>query len=363
MPELQSSEVKIMSSHEFRSLPLSRRRLLKNSALAAGVLALPLAPAVSRAASLKPVSMTLDWLFEGSNLGFLVAHEKGFYRDAGLDVTVSAGKGSGNTTQLVANKATQIGFADGYAASHGISKGMKIKTLASIYRRAPAAVMVLSTSPIKTPKDLEGRTIAMTAGSGVFQQWPAFIKGAKLDESKIHVVNIDPSSLGPALISGKVDAIGGYVASYVPSIEIRGKKEARILWFSDYGVNVVSNGIIVHLDTLKSDPDILRAFVPASIKGFLYGRQHIDEAVATVKKYSPTIDPAIIQREFEVSWKTWVTPNTRGKPLGWENDANWEATIQVLKQYGGVTVPLTPSQLYTDEFVPTGAEYVPPQEA
>jgi NitT/TauT family transport system substrate-binding protein len=353
-----------MSTQAFQRVPMSRRRFLKKSALAAGALTLPLAPFRTRAAaSLKPVTMTLDWLFEGSNLGFVMAHEKGFYRDAGLDVAISSGKGSGNTAQLVANKASQIGFADGYAASDGISKGMKIKTVGSIFRRAPAAVMTLSDSPIKTPKDLEGRTIAMTAGSAVFQQWPAFVKGAGIDVSKVHIVNIDPSALGPALISGKVDAIGGYVASYVPSIELRGKKQARILWFADYGVTVVSNGIIVHDDLIKNDPELVRGFVPASIKGFLYGRQHIDEAVAAVRKYSPTADPAIIKREFEVSWKTWVTPNTRGKPLGWEADANWAATIEVLKRYGGVTVPLTTSQLYTNEFVPTGAEYVPPQQA
>jgi NitT/TauT family transport system substrate-binding protein len=196
----------------------------------------------------------------------------------------------------------------------------------------------------------------------VFLQWPAFVKGAGIDATKIQIVNIDPAGLAPALINGKVDAIGGYVASYVPSIEIRGRKEAQILWFADNGVTVVGNGMIVHQDLLKSDPDLLRAFVPASIKGFLYGRQYPDEAVAAVQKYDPTADPAIIKSEFELSWKTWVSPHTKGKPLGWEAEADWESTIQVLKQYGGVTAPLETSQLYTNEFVPTDAEYVPPQE-
>jgi NitT/TauT family transport system substrate-binding protein len=81
-----------------------------------------------------------------------------------------------------------------------------------------------------------------------------------------------------------------------------------------------------------------------------------------VKKYSETVEVAIIKREFEVSWKTWVTPNTKGKPLGWGADADWAATIAVLKQYGGVTAPLETSRLYTNDFVPSGAEYVPPQE-
>jgi NitT/TauT family transport system substrate-binding protein len=353
-----------MRSHAFRSIPMSRRDLLKKAALTAGTATLTLAPyrAARAAGPLKPVAMTLDWIYEGPNLGFLVAHDQGYYRDAGLDVTITAGKGSGNTAQLVANKATQIGFADGYAASNGIAKGMEIKTVASVYRGNPSAIMVLDDSPIKTPKDLEGRTLAMIAGSGQFQQWPAFVKGAGLDAAKIKIVNLTPPSLGPALISGQVDAIGGYVQSYVPIIELRGQKKVRSFWFSDYGVNVVSNGIIAHQDLIKSDPDLLRAFVPASIKGFLYARQHPDEAAASVKKYSETIDETIIKREFEVSWKTWVTPNTKGKPLGWGADADWTSAIEVLKQYGGVTAPLTTSQLFTNDFVPTGAAYVPPQQ-
>jgi NitT/TauT family transport system substrate-binding protein len=353
----------VMSSRSFRHVPISRRGVLKKSALATAALALAGAPLRVRAAGLlKPVSMTLDWLYEGSNVGFVVAHEKGFYREAGLDVTVTAGKGSASTAQLVASKATQIGFSDGFVAANGLAKGMAIKTIGSIFRRGPAAIIALADSSIKTPKDLEGKTVAITAGSAVFLQWPAFVKGAGIDATKIQIVNIDPAGLAPALINGKVDAIGGYVASYVPSIEIRGRKEAQILWFADNGVTVVGNGMIVHQDLLKSDPDLLRAFVPASIKGFLYGRQYPDEAVAAVQKYDPTADPAIIKSEFELSWKTWVSPHTKGKPLGWEAEADWESTIQVLKQYGGVTASLETSQLYTNEFVPTDAEYVPPQE-
>jgi NitT/TauT family transport system substrate-binding protein len=353
-----------MSSRYPQRAKSSRRRFLQNSALAAGALAMPAAPTRARATgALKQVAMMLDWVYQGPNVGFMMAQEKGFYREAGLDVAITAGKGSGTTAQLVASKATQIGFADGYVVGNGIAKGMRIKTVASIFRRNPAAIMVLADSPINSPKDLAGKTTAMTAGSGQFQQWPAFVKGTGIDASKIRVVNIDPAGVGPALISGKVDAIGGYAQGYVPAIEIRGKKQVRIFWFADYGVTVVSNGIIVHQDLLDSDPNLVRAFVPPTIKGFLYARRHPDEMAATVKKYLPTVDLAISKREAELSWKTWVTPNTRGKPLGWGSDADWASTIQVLKQYGGVTVPIEISQLYTNEFVPTGAEYVPPQQA
>jgi len=353
-----------MNSRTFHGVPMSRRRFLQGSALASAALATSAASYRARAAaSLRPVTMTLDWIYQGPNVGFMVARDKGFYREAGLDVAITSGKGSGTTAQLVASKATQFGFSDGYAVATGISKGMAIKTVGSVFRKNPAALIVLADSGVTSPKDLEGKTVAMTAGSGQFQQWPAFAKGAGIDVTKIRMVNIDPAGVGPALVNKKVDAIGGYAQGYVPAIEIRAKKQVRIFWFADYGVNVVSNGIIVHDDLIGSDPELVRAFVAPTIKGFLYGRQHPDEAVASVIKYLPTADPTIVRRELELSWKTWVTPSTRGKPLGWEAKADWASTVQVLKQYGGVATPPAVGALYTNQFVPTGADYVPPQQA
>ncbi len=353
-----------MNSREIRPSAMTRRRMIKQSGLAAGALAFfAKSPAVWAASPLKPVNLTLDWIYQGPNAGFMLAKDKGFYRDAGLDVALTPGKGSVSTAQLVASRATQFGFCDGFVIGSGVAKGMGLRSVGSIYRRNPAAVIVLADSGINVPKDLEGKNVAITAGSAQFQQWPAFLKGAGVDAAKIQVVNLDPAGVGAALISGRVPAIAGFAQGYVPTVEIRGKKPTRIFWYADYGVTVVSNSIIVHNDLLKSDPDLVKAFVTPTIKGFLYGRKNPDEAVAAVKKYLPTVDPAITRRELELSWKTWVTPNTRDKPLGWAAAADWADTVSVLKQYGGVSTPLDAHSLYTNDYVPAGAEFVPPQQA
>jgi NitT/TauT family transport system substrate-binding protein len=337
----------------------SRRQFLAAAGAAA---TLPvLHPIRARAANLRPVTMRLDWIFQGPNAGFLFARDKGYYEQAGLDVDIGPGKGSGSTAQIVASKASQFGFADGFVVGNSVSKGLNVKMVASVYRRNPTAVVVTEDSGITKPKDLEGKTVGIPTGSAQFQQWPAFVKGCKLDGDKIRVVNMDPAGSPPALITGKVDAIAGFAQGYVPSVEIRGNKKARILWYADCGVTAVSNGIIVHSDMLKEDPALIKAFVAASLKGFIYGRQHPNEVGAIVKKYSEATDPAISLREAQLSWDTWVTPNTAGKPLGWMSDNDWAATVDALKQYGGVTTPLEAAQLYTNEFVPADAEYVPPQ--
>jgi NitT/TauT family transport system substrate-binding protein len=313
------------------------------------------------AAALQPVTMRLDWLFQGPNAGFMVAKEKGYYSEAGLDVTIGPGKGSGSTAQLIATKADMIGFADGYVVGNSVAKGMNIKMVASIFRRNPTAVVVLEESPIKIPKDLEGKTVAIPTGATQYQQWPAFLKGCGLDAGKIKVVNIDPAGSPTALALGKVEAIAGYAQGYVPSVEIRGGKKARVLWYADCGVTAVSNGIIVHNDLLKENPAQVRTFVTASLKGFLWARKNPDEAAAIVRKFSEAVNPAIARREMELSWNTWVTPNTRGKALGWMSDKDWEETVRILREYGGVTTPLDPKGLYTNELIPAGDEFVPPQ--
>lgn len=336
----------------------SRRKFLQRAGAAAGLASLA-RPALAQP-RLRDVTLRLDWLFQGPNGGFMVAQDKGFYREVGLNVDIGPGKGSGSTAQLVASKATQFGFADGYVVALGNSKGMNLRTVAAIYRRNPIAVMVLDESDIRSPQDLEGKTIGIPTGGAQFQQWPAFVKGCKLDGAKIRVGNVDPAGAPPALVTGQFVAIAGFANGQVPSIEIRGRKKARLFWYADCGVTAVSNGIVVHNDLIKEDPELVRNFVAASLRGFLWGRQNMDEMIAIVRKFSSAVDPAIAQREAELTWDLWVTPNTAGKPLGWSSEKDWEDTIAVLKQYGGVDVPLEAKQCYTNDFVPTGAEFVPP---
>jgi NitT/TauT family transport system substrate-binding protein len=346
----------------FTSKPTSRRQFLLRAGAAAGLAAVPLARPARAQAKLRDVTFRLDWIYQGPHAGFLVAQDKGYYTQAGLNVDLGPGKGSGSTAQLVGSKATQIGFADGFVVGNSIAKGMNIRAVAGIYRRNPTGVIVRADSDIKTPKDLEGKSIAITAGSAQFQQWPAFVKGCGLDASKIRVINVDPAGTPPALITGQVPAIAGFVQGQAPSVEIRGNIKTRVFWFADCGVNAVSNSIVVHNDLIKEDPELIRAFVLASLKGFIWGRQNPDEMIAITKKFSPAIEPAIARREAELSWNTWVTPSTVGKPLGWSSDKDWDETVSVLKQYGGVTTPLEPRQIYTNDFIPTGAEFIPPAE-
>jgi NitT/TauT family transport system substrate-binding protein len=329
-------------------------------AFVAAGLAIPCLLSTPAEAQKRDVSLRLDWIYQGPNSGFMVAKDKGFYDEAGLNVDMGPGKGSGSTAQLIASKTSQFGFADGFVVGAGVSKGMDLVVVGGIYRRNPTAAIVLKESGLTKPKDLEGKSIGIAPGGTQFQQWPAFVKGCKLDGDKIKVINVDPAGTVPALVAGKVDAVASYAQGAVPGIEIRSKKETTAFYYADCGVTAVSNGIIVHKDLLKQDPELIRSFVKATVRGFLYARQNPDEAVAITKKFGPEILPEIAKRELEMSFLNWETPNTAGKPLGWMSDKDWDATVESLKLYGGVTTPLKAADLYTNDFVPTGAEFIAP---
>ena len=338
-----------------------RRPLLRTVAIAGVTIAcLQGTPAEAQK---RDVSFRLDWIYQGPNAGFMVAKDKGFYDEAGLNVDMGPGKGSGSTAQLIASKTSQFGFADGFVVGAGVAKGMELAMVGAIYRRNPTAAIVLAESGIKTPKELEGKTIGIAPGGTQFQQWPAFVKGCKLDSDKIKVINLDPAGTVPALVAGKVQAVASYAQGAVPGIEIRSKKDTTSFYYADCGVTAVSNGIIVHKDLLKQDPELIRTFVKASLRGFLYAHQNPDEAVAITKKFAAEIVPEIAKRELQMSFLNWQTPNTAGKQMGWMSDKDWDATVETLKQYGGVTTPLKAADLYTNEFVPAGSEFVtPPQK-
>lgn len=309
---------------------------------------------------LTKVEMRLDWVYQGPNSGFMAAQRQGFYRDVGLDVDIRPGEGSATTAQLVANGSAKFGFSDGYVVAQYVARGAPVRMVASIYRGNPNGVITLAGSDITQPMELSGKSVGIPPGSSQSQQWPAFVQGCGIEEGSVRVVNVNLSSAVQALLQGKVDAIAGYVQGFLPNVEIQGGKQGQVLWYKDCGVVAVSNGIIVQPSLIEENPDLIRRFVEASIRGFLYAREN--QQAAAVESYDSTIDPTVTMRQMELSWQTWVTPNTTGKPLGWMSTADWRSMLEILQSHGGVDDPPSPDQLSTNQFVPEQEQFVPPQQ-
>ena len=188
----------------------SIRRLFVGAAVASG---LALAAGNTGAAN-TPITFQLNWVAGGANAGFAAAVAEGFYKDAGLDVTLVQGNGSGNTAQLVANGRSEIAYADAVAVSQLIAKGAPMKVLSTVYQSNPNEVSALKKTGIKSIKDLAGKKVGVPSGSSQTTMLPLLLKANNLKESDVNLINMPPTAMVPSLLQGQVDAILGSVDSY-----------------------------------------------------------------------------------------------------------------------------------------------------
>jgi NitT/TauT family transport system substrate-binding protein len=193
----------------------------------------------------------------GANAGFAAAVVEGYYKDAGLDVTIIQGNGSGNTAQLVANGRAQLAYADAVAVSQLIAKGAPMRIVATVYQSNPNAVMSLKKTGIKSVADLKGKKVGVPSGSSQTTMLPLLLKSNNLKESDINMIDMPVASMVPALLQGQVDAVLGSIDAYQIQAEAQGA-QLDVYRFADHGVPTVSTSIFASNQYLKDNPELVQ---------------------------------------------------------------------------------------------------------
>src|SRR5260370_31031476 len=172
---------------------------------------------------LRPYTLILDFVPTGEYVPHYTALEKGWYRDEGLDVKIVRGQGSADTVKRIAAGQGEVGISDISALiAARANTDVKVKAIALWYRRPPHGIFVRADSPIKTPRDLEGKKLAISPGNSHQILWPVFEKLSGLKPGSVTWVTMDAASMPPALIRSAVDAVPFFVVH-----EARIRKIAR----------------------------------------------------------------------------------------------------------------------------------------
>ncbi|MDX9844401.1 MAG: ABC transporter substrate-binding protein [Aquabacterium sp.] len=268
-----------------------------------------------------PIKFQLDWRFEGPSALFLQPVAKGYFKQAGLDVTVDAGNGSGGTVTRVASGSYDLGLADIAALMefHANNPDAPNKPVAimMVYNNTPAAVFALKKSGIQTPADLAGKKLGAPVFDAGRKAWPIFAKANKVNGATW--VSMDPPLRETMLVRGDVDAITGFSFTSLLNLEARGAKAGDVVMFpyALHGVKLYGNAIIASPKILKENPAAVKAFLQAFAKGTKEVLANPDAAIEHVKARDGIINVELEKRRLKMAIDQVIaSPDARAEGFG-----------------------------------------------
>jgi NitT/TauT family transport system substrate-binding protein len=308
------------------------------------------------------LKFVLNWKYQGPQGWFFLADDRGYFKSEGIDIAIDQGNGSGAAVPLVANGTYDVGFGDINALIEFAAKKPEDAPIAVdvLYNRPPFTIAVKADSPIKTPKDLEGKTIGGAANDGALKLFPAFCKIAKIDCTKVNITNMQPNLREQMLMQGQVDGVFGYVNTIRFSAKLIGvdpEKQLRWINYGDYGMDLYSNGIIVSKTLVKEKPEVVRGLLRAINKGLLDALKDPDAAVAAVAKREPLTKIPVERERFDATLQDEMNhPEIAKIGLGNVDLERLKKSIDIIVEADAL--PRTPAvaEIFTPDFLPPAAD-------
>jgi NitT/TauT family transport system substrate-binding protein len=312
-------------------------------------------------AAVTPIKFQLDWRFEGPAALFLASQAKGYYKAAGLDVTIDAGNGSGGTVTRVASGTYDMGFADMAALMefHANNPDAANKPVAvlMVYNNTPAAVLALKKSGITKPADLNGKKLGAPAFDAGRKAFPIFAKANGI--SGVQWTSMDPPLRETMLVRGDIEAITGFSFTSLLNLEARGVKaeDVVVLPYGSFGVKLYGNAIIATPKILKENPAAVKAFIAAFLKGAKEVMANPDPAIDYVKARDGIIDVALEKRRLRLAIDAVVaSPDARSEGFGVVVPGRLALMASQVSDAFGTKTRVDPNAVWVDSFIPAKAE-------
>ena len=316
---------------------VSRRTAVK--AAAGAVIGLPALLRVTNAQGLERVRVTLPWLPEGSYAYAFVAKAQGFWRKRGLDVDIARGSGALAAAQAIAQGQFDLGMSTAGALVLLANKGVDLHSIAIVDYEPTMAIAVPNLSPIRQPKDLEGRKVGQTLASTDAPFFAPFCRQNGVDISKVQLLNMDARVRNQALVEGRVDAITGLASSILAAIGASGTA-VRFMLYSDYGLVLYGNvALLVPPKTIEARPAFCQAITDGLLEGLKFTLTKPAEAQEVFLGAVPELKmtatgPRFAQLGMGVQrFSVLAGPDAKTNGLGWANLQRLEQMTDFVMQY------------------------------
>jgi NitT/TauT family transport system substrate-binding protein len=305
------------------------------------------------------LSFQLNFTPGGSNAGFAAAVEQGYYKAAGLDVTIVPGTGSSLTAQMVASGQASIGYADATATAQLIAKKAPLTILATVYQSNPNAVIALEQSGIHSVAGLKGKRVGMPVPSSQATMLPLFLAANGLSTKDVDLVDLAPTSLVPSLLQHRVDAILGSTDAYQVQLEQQNAGKLFVAPFATNGVPTVSTSIFADKAWATAHATEVKAFIKASLQGWSFAAANTAKATADVQQLWGAKADKATGDELQAIIDGNLLCAGGAQFLGKAEPAQWAKTQDLLSQVGLLPKGVDPTTYYTYAYLPTDLQSCP----
>jgi len=326
---------------------------IKGTIAAAVLLAFSSAGALAQ----EPLSIVLNWTPGADHAPLYYALSQGWYTEAGIDLTIDAGKGSAMSAQSVGVGSHNVGIAELGTAFVARSMGADVVAVMSLYANAPFVFYWKKSSGIETPADFVGRTIGNPPADAARIMWPAFAETAGLAVDAVNFVNVAPQAKVATMAAGQVDIISDFYNGHDLKIDTFGDDLGFVRW-SELGLNPYGNSFIVNGDYLANNRDTIAAFVSVTQRAYLACVEAADPCIDALVASASGLDREEMNKQWGRVKELMADQFTTTQALGYLDGAQVAKTYELVDTYFELETPFDPAEAFTSEFLDTNLKMI-----
>lgn len=302
---------------------------------------------VNGSGELTKISLPMGYIPNIQFAPFYVAIEKGYFREAGIDLELDY-KFETDGVALVGAGDLPFAVVSGEQVLLARAQGLPVTYVAAWYQQYPVSIVAKSELGVLIPQDLKGKKLGLPGLFGAnYVGLRALLFEAKMSENDVTLDSIGFNQV-ELLATGEQNIVVGYTANEPIQLQARGIPVTEIR-VADY-VQLASNGILASERVISEDPDLVRRFVSAFLKGLADTIADPEEAFQLSEAHIPNfadLDPNVQTRVLATSIEQW-----RAERLGYSDPQAWENMHTILLEMGLITEEMDLTKAFTNEFVP-----------